>query len=72
MTPMSFFLNLAPLRTVIYYTCRGIVYNKYLSPTAGVILIIIGVISFCIFGICSYKLCCVLTSIINFEIILFY
>ncbi len=40
-------------------------YNKYLSPTAGVILIFFGVISFCIFGICLYKLCCVLTLLLS-------
>jgi hypothetical protein len=36
-------------------------YNKYLSRTEGVSLRFVGVVYFCIFGICFYELCCVLT-----------
>jgi hypothetical protein len=45
-----------PRRHIVLVEIQPNAYNKYLSQTAGVILIFLGVISFCKFRFCKTKL----------------
>jgi hypothetical protein len=61
LTPLNVYTGQNPRRHVVLIEIQPNACNKYLSRKVGVILRFVGVVYFCIFGICFYNLCCVFT-----------